>query len=316
MHIPDGYLSPETCLLMYAAAIPVVSYASKQVIQKVKEIPERLALIGIGAASSFLIMMFNLPIPGGTSAHAVGGTILAILIGPFEAVLSITLTLILQAFIFGDGGILTLGANIINMAVIMPLFGYSIYSYINKYGYHKLAIGLSSYFGINLAALVVGIELGLQPLLFHTASGQALYNPYPLSVALPAMLGTHLCIVGFVEAGFSIVIYQYVIAHNKQMLGKQTADLKPWILGLITLAILTPLGTLASQPAWGEWTANYFHGHIPFGIKHAFKYHAILSDYQIGSLQSFGSALMIALLFILILIILIRGIHYVDQKRT
>lgn len=71
--------------------------------------------------------MFNLPIPGGTTAHAVGGTLLAVLIGPWAACLALTVTLLLQALLFGDGGILAFGANALNMAVIMPFVGYACY---------------------------------------------------------------------------------------------------------------------------------------------------------------------------------------------
>ncbi|QIL51138.1 cobalt transporter CbiM [Weissella coleopterorum] len=258
MHIPDGYLSPETCFLMYATAFPIVTYATKQVANKIKNAPDRIALIGIGAACSFLIMMLNLPIPGGTSAHAVGATILAILLGPYEAVLALTLALILQAFIFGDGGVLALGANIINMAVIMPLFGYGIYSIIHKWGFPKIAVALGSYLGINLAALFVAIELGLQPILFHTTHGQPLYNPYPLPITITAMMGTHLFIVGIIEGAFAMIIYSYVLHHNPKIIIQQTVKIKPLVLGLIGLGVLTPLGTLISAPAWGNgpWTTS------------------------------------------------------------
>src|SRR5665811_2282094 len=89
MHIPDNYLSPSTCAVMGAAMIPVWTTAARKV---KKEIPkEKMPLLGIGAAFSFLLMMFNVPIPGGTTAHALGATLLAVLLGPWPAVISITI---------------------------------------------------------------------------------------------------------------------------------------------------------------------------------------------------------------------------------
>ena len=114
MHIPENYLSPSTCAVMAAAMLPVWALA----IDKVKkEIPrEKLPLLGIGAALSFLGMMFNVPLPGGTTGHAVGGTLLAILFGPWAACLTVSIALFIQALFFGDGGLLAFGANAFNMA--------------------------------------------------------------------------------------------------------------------------------------------------------------------------------------------------------
>lgn len=123
MHIPDNYLSPATCAVMFAVATPVVAVSAKKVKVQLKEHRELAPMLGIAVSLSFLMMMFNVPVPGGTSAHAVGGTLLAILIGPYAARTAVTVALILQAFLFGDGGILALGANIFNMAIIMPFTG-------------------------------------------------------------------------------------------------------------------------------------------------------------------------------------------------
>src|SRR5665647_3335138 len=88
MHIPDNYLSPSTCAVMAAAMIPVWTVAVKKV--KAEITNAKMPLLGIGAAFSFLLMMFNVPLPGGTTGHAVGGTLIAILIGPFSACISVT----------------------------------------------------------------------------------------------------------------------------------------------------------------------------------------------------------------------------------
>ena len=128
MHIPENYLSPSTCAVGFAAIVPIWRAAVKHVS---KEVPrEKMPLIGIAAAFSFLSMMFNIPLPGGTTGHAVCGTLIAILFGPWSAVLAISIALAIQAFLFGDGGILSLGANCFNMAFVLPFVGYSIYKVI------------------------------------------------------------------------------------------------------------------------------------------------------------------------------------------
>ena len=129
MHIPENYLSPSTCAVMTAAMVPVWGYS----INKVRtEIPKaKMPLLGIGAAFSFLGMMFNIPLPGGTTGHAVGGTLIAILTGsPSAGCIAVTIALLIQALLFGDGGILAFGANCFNMAFILPFLGFAIYKLI------------------------------------------------------------------------------------------------------------------------------------------------------------------------------------------
>src|SRR4030043_1639831 len=125
MHIPDGYLGPATCGFFYVAMLPIWIVASNMVKKtlKAKQVP----LLGIGAAFSFVIMMFNIPIPGGSTGHAVGGVLAAILLGPWAACIAITVALVVQALLFGDGGITAIGANCFNMAFVLPFIGYYLY---------------------------------------------------------------------------------------------------------------------------------------------------------------------------------------------
>ena len=175
MHIPENYLSPETCAVMAVLAAPVVIACAKRTKSKLS--PQELPLLGVGAAVSFLLMMFNIPVPGGTSAHAVGGTLLAALLGPEAAVLSVASALLIQAVFFGDGGILALGANIFNMAVLMPLVGYGLYFLLKKALPNVVALAIGAYAGINAAAFMAAIEFGIQPMLVHDPAGLALYAP-------------------------------------------------------------------------------------------------------------------------------------------
>jgi cobalt/nickel transport system permease protein len=223
MHIPDGYLGPATCGFFYVAMLPIWTAASRIVKKtlKAKQVP----LLAIGAAFSFVIMMLNVPIPGGTTGHAVGGVLVAILLGPWAACIAITVALMIQALLFGDGGITALGANCFNMAFVLPFAGYYIYKAISynapiETNRRVIAAGIAGYVAVNIAAALTGFEFGIQPLLHKTASGQALYCPYGLNVALPAMIGEHLLIFGWVEAIATALVIKYLQKQEPELLAE------------------------------------------------------------------------------------------------
>jgi cobalt/nickel transport system permease protein len=202
MHIPDGYLSPIVSVGAGVVTVPAWAIA----VQKVRVVLNQrtIPLLAIFSAFAFTIMMFNIPVPGGTTAHAVGGTLIAVVLGPWAAVLGISMALILQALFFGDGGILAIFINCMNMGVLLPFVGYYTYRLIAGRSpalsvRRVWAAGIGAYLGITAAGLAVGIELGLQPLLF-TENGHALYSPYGLDSAVPAMLVAHAAGASIVEA--------------------------------------------------------------------------------------------------------------------
>lgn len=223
MHIPDGYLSPATFTVMYAAAAPFWYVAT----QKVKTVltTRMVPLLSIFAAFSFVIMMFNIPLPGGTTGHAVGGTLVAIVLGPWAAVIGVSVALIIQALFFGDGGITAIGANCFNMAVVLPMVGYYVYRAISgniSIASRRQVIGaaVGAYLGINVAALLTAIELGIQPLLFHAPDGTPLYAPYSLEVAIPAMMIGHLFVAGVAEAAVTGLALAYLQRAHIPILGQ------------------------------------------------------------------------------------------------
>ncbi len=224
MHIPDGYIGPVTAGSFYAVMLPLWAMAAK-IVKKtlsVKQVP----LLAIGAAFSFVIMMFNVPIPGGSTGHAVGAVLVAILVGPWAACIAVTVALVIQALLFGDGGITAIGANCFNMAFIMPFTGYYIYKAISGNtptvsARRVIAAGVAGYIGLNAAAILTGIEFGIQPLLHSTPDGQALYCPYGLNVALPAMAGEHLVLFGWIEAVITALVVKYLQIHEPSLLGEK-----------------------------------------------------------------------------------------------
>ncbi len=267
MHIPDGYLSPSTCAVLYAAALPFWTVALRRVraLLATRFVP----LISLFAAFSFVVMMFNLPLPGGTTGHAVGIGMAAIVLGPWGATLAISVALAIQALLFGDGGVLALGANCFNMGVAGSWVAAAVY----RLGTRGAALearrrvvvaGLAGYCAINVAALLTAVELGVQPLLFHDATGAALYAPYPLGVALPAMMLGHLTFAGCAEALLTAGVVRYLQHSERSLLefggggvGLVTAAARAtrslWAaLGL--LLVLTPLGLRTAGSAWAEWS--------------------------------------------------------------
>ena len=121
MHIPDGYLGPYTYVAFWIIMIPIWYHAGKKLSAELKS--RQVPLLALSAAFSFVIMMFNIPIPGGSTGHAVGGAIIGIVMGPWAGVIAISVALVLQALMFGDGGITAIAANCFNMGVVMPFVG-------------------------------------------------------------------------------------------------------------------------------------------------------------------------------------------------
>ena len=288
MHIPDNYLSPASCAVLAVAAAPVVGLSITKVKAQLKENKELAPMLGIAASLSFLLMMFNVPIPGGTTAHAVGGVLLSILIGPYAASLALSVALFLQALLFGDGGIIALGANIFNMAIAMPFVGYAVYHFFRKQNHETAGVLVGSYVGINVAAFLTAIELGIQPII-ATQGGEPLYNPYGLAVTIPAMMVTHLTIAGAVEVFFTYVIYRFVKQVAPQELYTPTSVNTTYFVKkiryvLLALVVLSPLGLLAEGTAFGEWSADELAEmmpNVPAGIENGFSFEALFSDYTI-----------------------------------
>ncbi len=220
MHIPDGYLSPQTYVPLYGVSFAFWAIALKKLKSKlsVKYIP----YLAMAAAFSFLIQMFNIPIPGGTTGHAVGAGIAALLLGPWAAVIAVSVALIIQAIVFGDGGITAIGANCFNMAVVMPF---------TSYWFFKLIKGKSSsvkrlyaagffagYIGLSLSAIVTAVEFGIQPMIAADIDGRPLYAPYPLSVAVPVMALEHLLLFGIIEGVITAMLLKYFLKHEPELI--------------------------------------------------------------------------------------------------
>jgi cobalt/nickel transport system permease protein len=276
MHIPDGYLSPATCAALYAGASPFWYVAVRRVRRALHT--RLVPLLSLFAAFSFVVMMFNIPLPGGTTGHAVGVGLAAGVIGPWASILAISAALVIQAIFFGDGGVTAIGANCFNMAVVGSLSAWAVYRLVShraplSSARRAVAAGIGGYVGINAAAFVAALEFGAQPLLSHDASGAPLYCPYPWGIAIPAMMAGHLLVAGVAEFVLSAGVVAFLQRTDPGLLGGASGTaqeagaaedrsgrrtLRPLWLGLAVLMLLTPLGILASGAAWGEWAASDF----------------------------------------------------------
>ncbi len=341
MHIPDGYLSPATTIPAFAVMVPAWGAA----FHKVKKTMEKRSIptLALCSAFSFLIMMLNVPVAGGSSAHAVGAVFIAILLGPWAATISVSTALLIQALVFGDGGIMAFGINCLNMAVIMPFSGYYLYKIIR--GKSELGSGrglaatfIGSYFGLNVAALFAALEFGIQPLLFKAADGTPLYCPYPLSVSVPSMAFAHSLIAGPIEGIVSMAAIAYLVKYAPNLFSQNHVlapqepsasflkTYKALFIPLIILVLLTPLGLIATGTAWGEWGVDEIReqlGYIPRGFAAmADRWHALLPDYtlpslgegQVGAVTGYLFSAVVGLLLILGLILFTSKLIMKEQK--
>ena len=185
MHLPDGFLDAKTALLASGAAVAGVGLALRQVRASLE--PRQMPMLGLGAAFIFAAQMLNFPIAGGTSGHLVGGVLAAILLGPGAAVLVMTCVLIVQCLMFADGGLVALGANVFNMAVVNVCGGYFVFVLIKgamrmeQYRAEVFAAAFAGWFGTVLGSVLCAGEL-------------AFSGTVPWAMAFPAMVNVHMVI--------------------------------------------------------------------------------------------------------------------------
>lgn len=228
MHIPDGYLSPQTYVPLFGASLICWSVALKKIKKELstKQVP----YLAMAAVFSFLIMMFNIPIPGGTTGHATGAGIIAVLLGPWTAVIAVSVVIIIQALIFGDGGITAIGANCFNIAVVMPFVSYWVFRLIRGSSATPARLSaaafMSGYVSLTVSAIMVAIQLGIQPVIAQSSDGRPLYAPYPLSVALPVMALEHLLLFSIVEGVVTVLLFKYFMKNEPELIYAASGEVK------------------------------------------------------------------------------------------
>jgi len=202
MHIPDGFLDIPTAVVTYAIFLLYGYYAIRKI--RNSQFTEYVPFVSVLAAGIFAVQMLNWPLPGGTSLHFVGGGLAGIMLGPWLGFMAMFLVLLVQALVFHDGGITTLGANVINMAIVPVLLGYFIYWIcISKFKAtnSKRSIGafLGGWIGIAIAGAIAGLQIGYS----HSF-------PYGVSITLPIMAGLH-AILGIIEGVITSFVILYLV---------------------------------------------------------------------------------------------------------
>jgi len=212
MHIPDGFINAPVAVTTGVVAVTAIAVAVKITNKKVGE--KQVPMMGVLAAFIFAAQMLNFPVAGGTSGHFVGAALAAILLGPWASVLIMSSVLIVQCLIFQDGGLLALGANITNMAVISIFSSYYIYKGINAMFKQSRAgtivgAGIGAWFSVLVASLACAVEL--------VVSGTS-----PWAIAIPAMGGIHM-IIGIGEGLITVAVLSLVMATRADLLKLQVA---------------------------------------------------------------------------------------------
>jgi cobalt/nickel transport system permease protein len=201
MHIPDGFLGTDVALACAVPATAAVAYAIKRADVDLDD--RRVPLLGVTAAFVFAAQMLNFPVAGGTSGHFLGAALAAVLLGPWMACLVLSVVLAAQAFVFADGGITALGANVLNMGVVGALLVGGLMLLARK--------ALPSSRGALLAVSAVGAWLAVMGGATATALELAISGTVPLGTVLPAMLGVH-AIIGAGEAVITAAAVSAVLA--------------------------------------------------------------------------------------------------------
>ncbi|MCC7359956.1 MAG: energy-coupling factor ABC transporter permease [Anaerolineales bacterium] len=207
LHIPDGFLSAPVALVGWGLAVAAIAYALRQTRGQLgsKQIP----LMGVMAAFIFAAQAINFPVAGGTSGHLLGGTLAAIVLGPWAAVLVMTSVISVQALIFQDGGLLALGFNIVNMGILTAFTGHLIYLGLKR----ALGEGRNSLLAAGAVGAWVSVVLGA----VATAVELAISGTSPLGVALPAMAGVHV-LIGLGEAIITVGALAFIYAGRRDLL--------------------------------------------------------------------------------------------------
>jgi cobalt/nickel transport system permease protein len=195
MHVPDGFLSPQITVPAYAVSAPLWAWAARRHFGRASA--ESLPVIGSLTALAFVVQTIMIPVPGGTSTHLVGMTLLALLYHPLVAFVCESLVLLVQALFFGAGGITVLGVNALAMGLLGPLAGWLVWKALRRLN-EKVAVFAAAYVSMQVATLAVAGALGLQ----HALSAR--YFPVPLAVVLPATMIPSLTAAGLAEGAFTV----------------------------------------------------------------------------------------------------------------
>ncbi|WP_202318843.1 energy-coupling factor ABC transporter permease [Archaeoglobus neptunius] len=284
MHIPDGYLDLSIAALFYVLTLAVLGYSIYR-LRGQKLTP----LFGIVAAAIFAAQMLNWPIPGGTSAHFVGGALAGILLGPYAGCLAMAVVLTIQCLVFADGGITALGANIWNMAIVDVFVGYYIYKILEKKN-RNVAAFVAGWLGITLAAIFAGLEIGVSKSVI-----------YAVDVTVPVMGMWH-AILGIVEGIITAGVVSYISSARPDVLEEKKAPGKAALAVIAAMIAVSPLFAYAAElVGYAEPLEN---AAKILGLSEKPIYEGILPDYSVPGINPYVGTLIAGIVGTAIVLVL------------
>ncbi|MEY4735048.1 MAG: hypothetical protein RL428_383 [Actinomycetota bacterium] len=215
MHIPDGFIDIKTSAAVASVGVVGVGAALKGAQSQLTE--KSAPLAGLTAVFVFAVQMLNFPVAAGTSGHLLGGALAAVLVGPYAATLAITVVLIIQAFLFADGGLTALGLNLFNMSIIGVWVGYGAFLLVRKIlPKKKSSIAIAAAFAGLISVPAAALGFVLQYAVGATAT-------YETSAVLTAMVSTHI-LIGIGEAIITFLTVSAVLASRSDLVFGYKAD--------------------------------------------------------------------------------------------
>lgn len=236
LHIPDGFLNFVISLICWVITVITLRAAISKTNKSLGE--KQVPLMGIMAAFIFAAQMINFPVAGGTSGHLLGGVLAAIVLGPWAGMLVMTAVIAVQALLIQDGGLLVMGANILNMGLITTSIGYGLYrSVLGRSRATKLVVaGVAAWLSVMAGALATALQLWLS----GTSS---------LQTVVIAMLSVH-ALIGIGEALITVAALGFILRTRPDLLGEKSVSAqggRGWVLaGIVISLIVILLSPLAS----------------------------------------------------------------------
>ena len=275
LHIPDGFLSLAVSLTCWVLSIVGVGVALRRSDRALGE--RQVPLMGVLAAFIFAAQMLNFTVAGGTSGHLVGGTLAGILLGPWAGILTMTTVVAIQALMFQDGGLLVMGANILDMGIISTLVGYGIYRGVRLLaGERRWGLVVGGFVAAWVSVVVTAVAVATQ-LAFSGTS--------PLIVALPTMAGVHI-LIGIGEGLITTGALTFIATVRRDLLEPAGAATGGWrwaSVGLVLVLGVTLFAPLASSHPDGLERVAEDEGFIEMA---ADAFYEIIPDYVLPGISN------------------------------
>jgi cobalt/nickel transport system permease protein len=205
MHIPDGFIAPQMYLPAYGVAGGLWAWGLRRLRSTLQE--ETIPRLAVLTAFSFVAMTVMIPLPGGTSAHATGVAVLAVLFGIWTTFVAVSLVLLLQVLLLGAGGVTTLPLNALAMGLVGASAAWYAYRMLRPI-HEGFALVAAGWLSVNLPALLIAVALGLQPLIARAPDGHPLFFPFGLSITLPAVMVPH-TVIGIGEGLLTVLVVRF-----------------------------------------------------------------------------------------------------------